>query len=198
MKLILGLGNPETRYDGTRHNVGFRMLDVFARANNTSFSNKPKFKADIAEFIVEGEKVLLVKPTTYYNESGQSYRALLDFYKIDPDDTLIVHDELALPFGTVRMRRGGSDAGNNGVKSINVHGGETSARIRIGVANQLRSATGDVDFVLGKFSKSEHDAITSISQEVTKRLLGTNKVKSKYDYKRVTGSESCRYDFSGC
>ncbi len=166
MKLFVGLGNPESRYDQTRHNVGFFMLDQFAKEHASEFSTKPKFRADIAEVSIGGEKALLVKPLTYYNDSGLSYRSLIDFYKLDPADTLIVHDELALPFGTVRMRRGGSDAGNNGIKSINAHGGQDSARIRVGVASQLRHLTPDVDFVLGKFSRQESDDLMRIGAAV--------------------------------
>jgi PTH1 family peptidyl-tRNA hydrolase len=146
MKLIIGLGNPETRYDGTRHNVGFATLDRFAAAHDATFAHKDKFKADIAELIERGDKVLLAKPDTFYNNSGEAVRLLADFYKIEPDDILIVHDELALPLGTVR---------NNGVKSVTAHVGPDTARIRIGVSNDTRSQQGDVDFVLGKFSQDE-------------------------------------------
>jgi PTH1 family peptidyl-tRNA hydrolase len=161
MKLLFGLGNPGDKFVGTRHNVGFMALDSFAYARGVTFSDKPKFSAFVAELSVEGEKVLLVKPSTFYNESGSSYRKILDFYKVEPQDTLIVHDELALPFGTIRVRLGGSDAGNNGIKSINQHGGEASVRVRVGTGNDKRALIGDFDFVLGKFSKEESDGLTA-------------------------------------
>ena len=108
MKLIIGLGNPEPRYDLTRHNVGFFALDRLADLAGLTFAPKSKFKADMAEFSIGNEKILLAKPTTYYNESGQAARAICDFYKIAPDDVLVIHDELSLPFGTIRTRTGGS------------------------------------------------------------------------------------------
>lgn len=168
MKLVFGLGNPGKDYENTRHNVGFMALDALATETGGSFSDKSKFAAQVAEVTIEGEKVLLAKPQTFYNEAGRSYRSLLDFYKLDAADTLIIHDELALPFGTVRVRDGGSDAGNNGIKSINLHGGEASARIRIGTGNEQRAVMGDVDFVLSSFSKQEHQTLDeSVMSQVT-------------------------------
>jgi PTH1 family peptidyl-tRNA hydrolase len=159
MKVIIGFGNPEARYNDTRHNTGFAVVDTLAKDAGKSFQVKDKFKAHVAEGSIGAEKVLLVKPLTFYNESGQSYRAIVDFYKLEPSDVLIIHDELSLPFGTVRTRTGGSDAGNNGIKSINTHGGDKTARIRVGVGNERRSVMGDTDFVLGKLSKDEHDIL---------------------------------------
>ena len=159
MKLIVGLGNPEARYDGTRHNVGFLMIDHLAKGLGGTFQPKTKFKADIAETTIDNHKILLVKPTTYYNLSGDSLRALIDFYKIDPVNCLIIHDELALVLGTVRTRLGGSDAGNNGVKSINEQIGEGTHRLRIGIATELRDQVDDSDYVLGKFNSDEREII---------------------------------------
>jgi PTH1 family peptidyl-tRNA hydrolase len=166
MKLIIGLGNPEKRYDDTRHNVGFCMLDAIARAHSASFQDRPKFKSQIAELVIGDEKVLLIKPTTYYNLTGEAMRLVMDFYKVSPEDILIIHDELALPFGTIRTRQGGSDAGNNGVKSINEHGGMTTSRIRIGVWNELRDRMDDAAFVLSTFSKSEREALTTLEPTI--------------------------------
>ena len=167
MKLLFGLGNPGKKYDATRHNVGFMVLDALGQLHNATFTHKPKFAAYLAEIVIEGEKVVLAKPDTFYNEAGRSYRSLLDFYKLNPTDTLVIHDELALPFGTVRVRDGGSDAGNNGIKSVNLHGGEASARIRIGAGNDKRALIGDVDFVLSNFSSDEqHLLVNDITPEV--------------------------------
>ncbi len=158
MKLILAQGNPEPKYDKTRHNVGFAVIDEFAKAHDLTWTNKSKFDALVTETTIDGEKILLAKPTTYYNETGQSARKLIDFYSIMPEhDLLVIHDDLALPFGTLRTRKQGSDAGNNGIKSLNNHIGPDYHRIRIGVSNENRERTGDVDFVLSKFSKSESD-----------------------------------------
>ncbi|MBC7512152.1 aminoacyl-tRNA hydrolase [Candidatus Saccharibacteria bacterium] len=155
MKLIFGLGNPGKQYVGTRHNVGFDTLDSIAIKFVAGFVKKDKFKAEIAEINLAGEKVILARPLTFYNGVGESYRAICDFYKIEQSDTLIVHDELSLPFGTVRVREGGSDAGNNGIKSINQHGGQDSHRVRIGIANADRLLIGDTDFVLGRLKLDE-------------------------------------------
>lgn len=158
MKLIFALGNPETNYSSTRHNVGFRALNALAGASE--WSNKTKFNALVAELNINGEKVILAKPTTYYNEVGVSARKLLDFYKITPEtDLLVVHDDLSLPFGTVRVRKQGGDAGNNGIKSINNHVNHPYTRIKIGICNELRDRIDDADFVLGKFSADESDQL---------------------------------------
>lgn len=155
MKLIVGLGNPEKKYDGTRHNVGFAVVDAFTREQGVSFQARERFKAHIAELDHEGEKVLVAKPTTYYNLVGESVRAIADFYHIAPENILVIHDELALPFGTVRTREKGSDAGNNGIKSIIQHIGPTIKRIRIGIANDLCEHMDAADFVLSKFKPAE-------------------------------------------
>lgn len=158
MKLIFALGNTGNSYIGTRHNAGFAAAEAFVAHQRIESSLKAKFKAQVAELTVNNEKVLVAFPITFYNNVGESYRLMCDYYKIAPENTLILHDELALPFGTIRTRTGGSDAGNNGIKSINQHGGDASMRLRVGVANETRSLVGDTDFVLGRFSKCEQAA----------------------------------------
>ena len=113
MKVIFAQGNPGRQYAATRHNVGFIILD--ALADGAHFAPKPKFFAEMAETQIAGEKTLLIKPQTFYNETGRSARAILDFYKLDPSDLLVIHDDLALAFGSLRIRDKGSDAGNNGI-----------------------------------------------------------------------------------
>ena len=167
MRLIIGLGNPEERYKNTRHNIGFRVLSEYGAEKGVEFKLKEKFKACVAELTMEGEKVLLAKPTTYYNNGGEAARLLTDFYKIESSDILIIHDELALPFGTIRTRIGGSDAGNNGVKSITQHLGPDTARIRIGVYNELRDQIDDADFVLSNFTKTEQDVLIDLSKKTS-------------------------------
>jgi len=156
MKVILALGNPGEKYTNTRHNAGFLAIDKFASENNAVFCNKPKFFADIAELNISGEKILLVKPTTFYNEVGISARAILDFYKLTLDDLLIIHDDTALD-----TRKGGRDAGSNGLKSLHSHVGPNFWHIRIGTDNLLRRQVGDVDFVLGKFNSDEQKILQS-------------------------------------
>ena len=157
MKVILALGNPGEKYTYTRHNAGFLIIDQLAAEQNAQFSNKPKFFSDIVE-ISHSEtpsNVLLVKPTTYYNEVGTAARAILDFYKLTLNDLLIIHDDTALDFGKIRVRRGGRDAGSNGLKSLHAHIGSDFWHIRIGTDNLLRRQIGDVDFVLSKFNADE-------------------------------------------
>ena len=165
MKVIFAQGNPGPDYAKTRHNVGWFFVDAYAQKLGVDFVSKAKFKADIAEATVAGEKCLLVKPTTFYNDTGLVARALADFYKLSPEDFLIIHDELALPLGTIRTRHGGSDAGNNGIKSLNIHLGEGSARLRIGIfdANTERDALSSV---LGKFTAEERATLTSFRDQV--------------------------------
>lgn len=161
MKLILGQGNPGANYSKTRHNVGFLALDFYAHGHTLTFQPKPKFHAEIAESMQGDEKIIFAKPTTFYNETGISARAIADFYKINPPDILVIHDELALPFGTLRAREKGSDAGNNGIKSLNAHIGENYARIRVGTWNDHADRIGSFDFVLSKFSEDELSRLTT-------------------------------------
>src|SRR5690606_37769102 len=160
MKLILAQGNPGPKYANTRHNVGFKILDAYAARLGASFVNKPKFNAEIAEATVDGEKVLLVKPATFYNETGRSARQLVNFYKLDTaSDVLVVHDDIALPFGSLRTRQQGSDAGNNGIKSLNAHLGHNYWRLRVGIYSTRRDQLHDADFVLSDLSKQEQQAL---------------------------------------
>lgn len=161
MKLILAQGNPGTEYARTRHNVGFLALDFYASKQGIGFQNKPKFRAVIAEISSGEEKVLLIKPTTFYNETGVVARTIADFYKIETIDILVIHDELSLPFGTLRTREKGSDAGNNGIKSLNAHLGENYARIRVGTWNERADIAGSFDFVLSKFTEDELSRLTT-------------------------------------
>ena len=164
MKLIVGLGNPEKRYDNTRHNVGFAALEQFAEEKGAAWKDSSKFKALIAEL---PNKNLLVKPTTYYNLSGEAVRTVSDFYKITPENILIIHDDHALPFGTLRTRAGGSDAGNNGIKSINSHLPGTN-RLRVGTHGELREKVSDTDYVLSKFSADEKKALALLQKDINK------------------------------
>lgn len=171
MKLIVGLGNPGKQYVGTRHNTGFALVDEIISSQGHSFKDTPKHHAQTAEVMVGSEKVLFIKPTTFYNESGQAVRAVSDFYKINPSDILVIHDELALPFGTIRSRVGGSDAGNNGIKSVSAHLGVSYGRIRVGIYNELRDRLDDADFVLSKFSSTERAMFGNIVDEVKQEVL---------------------------
>lgn len=165
MKLILAQGNPGPEYADTRHNVGWRVIDAYIATDGASFRLQTKFKAEVAELSVTGEKVLFAKPTTYYNQTGEAVQAIASFYKIPAEDILIVHDELTLDFGTIRTRRGGSDAGNNGIKSITAHLGPDTARLRIGVRNELTERIDAAEFVLSRFSREEATKLPEIIKE---------------------------------
>lgn len=169
MKIIFAQGNPGKEYENTRHNVGFFLIDKIAEKYGAEYAKKPKFHAEIAEFTLEDEKILLVKPTTFYNETGKAARALVDFYKCNPaTDFLAVHDDLALPLGTIRTREKGSDAGNNGIKSLNAHLGQQYRRARVGIYSPLRDRQDDVNFVLSKFTADEKTALPGISEAAQK------------------------------
>ena len=170
MKVILALGNPGEKYVHTRHNAGFLVVNQLAAEQGAQFSNKPKFSADIAElrnFTVDSaasaklpvtiprEKILLVKPTTYYNEVGIAARAILDFYKLTLDDLLVIHDDTDLDFGKIRIRKGGRDAGSNGLKSLHAHIGSDFWHIRIGTDNLLRRQVSTDRFVMMNFNSDE-------------------------------------------
>ena len=173
MKVILALGNPGEKYVHTRHNTGFLVIDHLAAGQSAHFSNKLKFFADIAELNMSGEKILLVKPTTYYNEVGIAARAILDFYKLALDDLLIIHDDTDLDFGKIRVRKGGRDAGSNGLKSLHAHIGSDFWHIRIGTDNLLRRQIGDVDFVLSKFNADEQKILRDWTIPESIKLIGT-------------------------
>jgi len=165
MKIIFAQGNPGKQYERTRHNIGFMVLDALASKESATWRTDSKFKADITEVHLEGEKTLLVKPLSFYNETGQVARALIDFYKLNPaQDFLVIHDELALPFGTIRVREKGSDAGNNGIKSLNSHLGPDYMRIRIGIWDESRDKMDDAAFVLSAFSTEEIETLKSAIQ----------------------------------
>lgn len=157
MYVIAGLGNPTSQYAGTRHNVGFDVIDKLADKYNISVTEK-KCKALCGKGIIEGQKVLLVKPQTYMNLSGESVRPLMDYYKLDPEsEFLVVFDDISLDVGKIRIRKKGSAGGHNGVKSLIAHlGTQNFQRIKIGVGEKPKEYDL-ADYVLGHFSKEEKE-----------------------------------------
>lgn len=157
MWLIVGLGNPGEKYTATRHNIGFVVVDELMRKH--SFSEPTdKFKGKLSTGTIEGEKVAVLKPQTYMNLSGESVRAAMDFYKLEPSQIIVIHDEIDLPFGEIRAKKGGGSAGHNGLKSITKHLGTPDyIRIRFGVSHprELGLKIDVSDYVLGKFTASE-------------------------------------------
>lgn len=161
MKIILGQGNPGSQYKKNRHNLGFMVLDGLANSYKIDFKTSKDFKSDIAEILTPNEKIILVKPLEFYNNTGRVAEKLLKFYKLEAEhDLLVVHDELMLPFGTFRVRASGQDAGNNGIKSLSQHIGENFHRVRVGIENELRPKMDAEEFVLSNFSKEEQDRLT--------------------------------------
>ncbi|MGL5682674.1 MAG: aminoacyl-tRNA hydrolase [Marinifilaceae bacterium] len=158
--LIIGLGNPGAEYEDTRHNIGFNVLDALAKASNTSFSDK-RYGA-VCEIKIKGRGVVLLKPNTYMNLSGKAVRYWMQQENVAIEDMLVVVDDLALPFGTVRMRGKGSDGGHNGLKNINeVLGSNNYARLRFGIGANF-SKGKQVDYVLGKWDAEEEDGLAKL------------------------------------
>ena len=170
MFIIAGLGNPTKEYEHTRHNVGFDTIDCIADQYGMSINEK-KHKALVGKGMIEGQKVILLKPQTFMNLSGESIRAALDFYKIDEKDELIViYDDISLPPGQLRIRKKGSAGGHNGIKNIIAHLGHDSfMRIKVGVGE--KPAGYDLaDYVLGRFSKEERAVMEEAFREASEAI----------------------------
>lgn len=180
MKLFVGLGNPETEYESTRHNVGFVVLEAFRKkyfpAEDWKFEKK--FNSQV---IILKDKVALVRPQTFMNSSGEAALKVSQYYKIAPENILVVHDDLDLPLGQFRLQKGKSAAGHHGVESvINVLGTQDFWRLRVGTDSPLREkAKSDGDFVLSKFSKEELSTVDKVIKEIMtpiKNLLITSSI----------------------
>ena len=155
MFIIAGLGNPDRQYEGTRHNAGFDVIDRIAEKYNIAVDTK-KHRAYIGKGIIDGQKVILAKPQTYMNLSGESIRSLVDYYKIDEEnELLVVYDDISLDVGQLRIRAKGSAGGHNGIKNIIAHlGTQVFPRIKVGVGEKPKGYDL-ADYVLGHFSKAE-------------------------------------------
>lgn len=165
--LIIGLGNPGESYQLTRHNIGFIALEQFATANDfESWQEDSKHKCIRTEKVMGKTKVILIKPQTFMNNSGEAAQAIANYYKITPENIITVHDELSIPFGQIRTRVGGQAAGHNGVKSLIQHLGAEFGRVRIGVKNGFSDKADASEFVLGKFTKIEQSYLDDICGEV--------------------------------
>jgi PTH1 family peptidyl-tRNA hydrolase len=159
ISLIVGLGNPGPEYAHTRHNAGFRFLDALLAGSNVTLRHEPRFRGDCARLTVAGCEVWLLAPQTFMNHSGESVRSLAHFYRIEPAQILIAHDELDLPPGAVRLKVGGGAGGHNGLTDvIEQLGSKEFLRLRIGIGHP-GSAAQVVSYVLKKAPKSEQDLI---------------------------------------
>ncbi|MFK4566167.1 aminoacyl-tRNA hydrolase [Enterococcus sp. UD-01] len=158
MKMIVGLGNPGSKYQTTKHNIGFITVDEIAHRYNATF-NKSQFEADIAQFFIGTEKIMLVKPLTFMNESGRSVGPLMTYYGITEAELIVIYDDLDLEVGKIRLRQKGSAGGHNGVKSLIAHlGTNVFPRIKIGIGRPMGKQTV-IQHVLSTFPKDSHEAM---------------------------------------
>jgi PTH1 family peptidyl-tRNA hydrolase len=182
--LIAGLGNPGADYENTRHNIGFKVLDALAGASNIFFV--PDRYASLARFSIKGRQFILIKPTTYMNLSGKAIRYWLEQENIPQENLLVITDDLALPYGTLRMRTKGSDGGHNGLKDIiGVLGNQNFTRIRFGIGSQF-SKGQQIDYVLGEWNESELPALKehigrAAEMTTSFALAGAANTMSKYN-----------------
>ena len=190
MKLVVGFGNPESKYNWTRHNFGFLTLDFYTKIKSLNWEQHPKFdaiwlktstanlgipKSASSTTSASDEQVIFIKPQTYYNEVGKSIQAFAHFYKIAPQDILAVCDDFDLDFGKIRIREHGSTGGNNGLKSTIRELGTTDFwRLRLGTDSKMRAKSGgkitDIDFVLSKFTPEEKEQLPAILRETCAKI----------------------------
>jgi PTH1 family peptidyl-tRNA hydrolase len=158
IKIIVGLGNPGSRYEQTRHNAGFWFVDELARRHGGQFKEERRFLGEVARVTVDGRDVRILKPGTFMNRSGNSVRSLASYLKVAPESVLIAHDELDLPLGTVRLKRGGGAGGHNGLKDVIAHLGREFFRLRIGIGHP-RHNNEVIDYVLQRPGAQEERTI---------------------------------------
>ncbi len=166
MKLIIGLGNPGIEYEKTRHNVGFAVIDQFKKSFNLGeFKIENKFQSQMVSGDYQGQKIILAKPVTYMNRSGDAIQKIISYYKVDPPDNLIICDDLDTPFGKIRIRKKGGPGTHNGLKSIAPILGDQYPRIRIGIENRPPEMIQKIDaaaYVLGKFTDEEKKTLSNV------------------------------------
>lgn len=189
ISLIVGLGNPGPKYDRTRHNIGFDCVDRLAHRWQWPWQEQRRFKGMITEGRgPHGEKLILLKPTTYMNRSGEAMRAVLDWYKLAPTSVLVVYDDLDLPVGRLRLRLSGSAGGHNGMKSAIAHlGTQDFPRLRLGID---KGGDATISHVLGKFAPSEQPVIHEVLELATDAITlalkqGVEKAMSLYNPRQV-------------
>lgn len=171
MKLIVGIGNIGEEYENTRHNVGFMVIDKICKKYKLTTKFEKKLKADMCVTMLDGETIILAKPTTYVNLSGDSVAKIANFYKIQSQDVWVISDDLALDFGVVRVRVGGSSGGHNGLKDIIAKVGEEFTRFRVGIKNNMLEKIPTEKFVLQKFSKGEQEEIDNLTTKTSELVL---------------------------
>lgn len=194
-QLIVGLGNPGTKYDQTRHNIGFEAIDLLSRTWQIPLAEHRKFQGWFGEGTVGGQRIRLLKPTTYMNLSGQAIRAVTDWYKLPPESVLIIYDDMDLPIGKLRLRQSGSAGGHNGMKSTIAHlNSQNFPRLRIGIGSPKSQGGEVVSHVLGRFSQTETQAMAEVLRLVVEAIelslkQGIPKAMSLYNNRSAAGAE---------
>lgn len=184
MILIVGLGNPGKQYEQTRHNIGFDVIDYMANKYNIDV-NREKFKGICGEGFIENKKVILLKPLTYMNLSGESIREFANFYKLEDDEIIVVYDDISLDIGRLRIREKGSAGGHNGIKSIIQNlGGDKFPRVKVGVGQPKDNL---VNHVLGKFSKEDREHIEKVIPVVSDAIVEIVKNDAKESMNKFNG-----------
>ena len=184
MLLIVGLGNPGTQYEDTRHNIGFKVIDKLVSDFGANEISKSSFQGEL----FKAPNILLLKPTTFMNLSGKSVQAVKNFYKIELEDIIVIHDDIDLPFSALRFKNGGGHGGHNGLRSIDAMIGKEYNRVRMGVGKpEYKSQVAD--YVLGNFSSDENQIlkewITHVSTSIKElKVKNLDEVKSKYSLKK--------------
>ncbi|MEA1915820.1 MAG: aminoacyl-tRNA hydrolase [Campylobacterota bacterium] len=183
MYLIAGLGNPGEKYSQTRHNIGFMVIDEMTKSLNTTNINRSNFKATVEKSL----NTLYVKPQTYMNLSGESLGSIANYYNIPIENIIVIHDDLDLPFGTIKFKVGGGHGGHNGLRSIDSHLGKDYIRVRLGIGKP-QNKQDVANFVLSRFSQEEFDKINDIILHTIKSIEALKsedliEVKSKYTKK---------------
>ena len=183
-KLIVGLGNPENQYGDTRHNVGFSVVNELKKQVQT-ISCASKFKVDVGELHQGGQKTFILKPTAYMNESGSPVGEFAKFYKIVPEEILVIHDDLDLPLGNLRLSEGGSSGGHNGVQSVIDNFGANFWRMRVGIGSNKEFGLSAEDYVLQKFKPEEKEVIEKSiikAAKIVSKIIGnepTDKIQNE-------------------
>ena len=188
MKIIVGLGNPGVRYQGNRHNIGFQVVDRLAENHQISISKK-RLKAFYGTGRIDSQEVVLAKPITFMNRSGEAVRRIVDFLKVGIDDLIVVHDDLDLPFGRLRFKRRGGDGGHQGVRSIiEAMGGNTFLRLKAGVGRPPRGMEV-AEYVLCNFDESQRPQLDEVCSRAAEALMvmlseGIEVAMNRYQKKR--------------
>ena len=187
MKVIIGLGNPGKKYEKTRHNIGFIVIDSLRKKLNIS-DEREKFQALVSEKNIDGEKVIFLKPQTFMNLSGNSVIEIVNFYKLDSKkDIIVIYDDMDLPFGDIRIREKGSSGGHNGIKSIISHIGEEFIRIKCGIGAKEKGA---IEYVLGEFNQTEQKILDEILDNIDNCVIemitvqNMDRIMQKYNKKK--------------